>query len=110
MSTTENGVIGLDSVSDDLAIAVRTDGGEQMDGTFEGIEDEMFSAQADFERLVVFISASGAFTHNRYLSFPGWFIVRLNYLSQFRAIGAGAGSRAASTQKMDVDGFSVVLH
>lgn len=61
----EDGITSFHAVADDFAVAVRADRGKEVDGAFEGVEDEVFSAGDDFEGFIIFVSAGGTFTHKR---------------------------------------------
>jgi hypothetical protein len=73
MSAAENqSILGLGSMSDHPASTMRTDGGESMNGAFEGVEIQGFaSARRDLKRFVVIVSAGGTGFHG-YGGWVGW--------------------------------------
>src|SRR5438105_2828660 len=58
----------LDSVSDDLAMAVLALGREGVNGALEAVEDVMASGERDFEGLVIVVSADLTDWHLQLLS------------------------------------------
>ena len=57
----------FDTVTDDSAIAVRTNSRQRVDCAFEAIEGVALSADNDFKRLVVFVFANFASRHTTLL-------------------------------------------
>jgi hypothetical protein len=63
MSATVDNFALLHAMPDYPALAVGTGWSQGMNRTFETIKDVFFSADTDFERLVIVVSASFTFSH-----------------------------------------------
>jgi hypothetical protein len=63
MRATIDHIVFLDTMSDYPAPAVETGRSQGMNRTFKAIKDVFFSADADFESLVIVVSASFTFGH-----------------------------------------------
>jgi hypothetical protein len=65
MNAAEDLSVGFHAVSDNSAVAVRTDRRQRVDCAFEAIEGVMLSGYDHFKRLVIFILANFACSHTQ---------------------------------------------
>ena len=63
MDAAENLSVRFDAVSDDPAVAMRTNWRQRVDRTLEAVESVMLAANDYFERLVIFVFANFTCSH-----------------------------------------------
>ena len=71
MNTTEDFSVRFDAVTDDTAIAVRTNRREGVDCALEAIKDVALPADDDFKGLVIIVLADFACRHTQFVRVRG---------------------------------------